>query len=205
MHKPKQKRSADTLERVIQSAENLLRQVHAEDLTIAQVVEDSGVSVGSIYARFNDKDGVFSELVSRFMRTTLTTFENHDRDRWQQYSLFEAINELVRESAAIYAEHRGVIRAMSLRARITRTPNLSAAIEAYNQQVATDVTELLLMHVESIRHPAPSAAIQTCIEVLATTLRDAIVFGPIDVDTDAQAKRVVDLLYRYLTNSTTSE
>ena len=200
MRQPQQKRSADTLERVIQSAERLLREVHAEDLTIAQVVADSGVSVGSIYARFADKDGVFAELVLRFMRTTLATFQSLDIERWQELTLREALTELVQQTTAIYARHRGVIRAISLRARLTRTPHQKAAIDQYNQQVASDMHDLLMMHVESFHHPDPGEAIQTCIDVMSTTLRDRIVLGDGSVDEARVVQRIVDLLLRFLTN-----
>ena len=207
MQQPQQKRSADSLERVIQSAERLLRQMPPEDLTIAQVVADSGVSVGSIYARFNDKQGVFAELVLRFMRTTLAVFETHDRQRWQALSLGDALTELVTSIAAIYAQHRGVLRAIGMRSRLAHTPGLQAALDRYNKQVTSEMHELLMLHVYKFNHPHPGAAIQMCIDVSAAMLQAGIVTAAEAPSKTAPKKAaqkllvesVVDLLYRYLT------
>ncbi len=198
MRQPKQKRSADTLERVIESAERLLREVHADDLTIAQVVEDSGVSVGSIYARFADKNGVFAELVSRFMRTTLAVVDGNDRTSWQQLPLREALAHLIEQTATIYETHRGALRAISLRARVTRTQNLAYAIAQYNERVGQEIFELLMLHEQAIEHPNPPEAVRVCIDVMSTLLRDQIVHHEKPMDTQIIVARTTDLLCRFL-------
>lgn len=198
MRKPKQKRSADTLERVIESAERLLCETEAQDLTIAQVVQDSGVSVGAIYARFSDKDGVFSELGARFMRSTLTVFQTLDHARWQQLDLRDAVSEMVRINATIYREHRGILRAIMLRSRIVQSANITAAFEQYNGQVRNDIHELMRLHAPSIKHPRPQQAIDTSIDAMSSLLRDAIVLADIPAQGHDVEERVVDLICRFL-------
>lgn len=198
MRKPQQKRSAVTLERVIESAERLLRETEAEDLTIAQVVQDSGISVGAIYARFSNRDGIFAELASRFMRDTLAVFQTLDRAHWQQLSLREAVSKMVQINAALYREHRGILRAIMLRNRVARSANISTAFEQYNHQVRDDICELLCMHASGIHHPNLMQAIDTSIDAMSCMLRDAIVLADEPAEGRDFEERVEDLILRFL-------
>ena len=55
VRKPCQQRSRDSLERILKSAEALIRSKGYEALTIAEVVRRSHTSTGTFYARFPDK------------------------------------------------------------------------------------------------------------------------------------------------------
>ncbi len=196
MRQPKQKRSAETLEKVIVAAEKILRARTA--LTIARIVEDSGVSVGGIYARFADKEDVFQELVSRFMRHTLDEFERLDWERWQALSLADAIDELVVINANIYHTHRGVLRAVLMRTRLSRDPNIVAALESYSQKVGSDLLNLLLMYADQIEHPDPEEAINVAIEAMTAMLRENVILTDRETLDTRAVQRVQSLLKRFL-------
>ncbi|MEW2166506.1 TetR/AcrR family transcriptional regulator [Streptomyces sp. NPDC007084] len=64
---PRQARSAATLARVLQAAEDLASSVGIEDMTITGVAERAGVSVGTIYRRFEDKEQLVNALTERML------------------------------------------------------------------------------------------------------------------------------------------
>ena len=198
MRNPKQKRSAESLEKVIQAAEKILRSHSLDDLTVAKLVEDSGVSVGAIYARFADKEGIFQELVSRFMRHTLREFEKIDSGQWADMALPAAIDKIVSTNADIYFTHRGVLRALILRIKLTRDLDIQKALGAYSRKVGTDLLTLLQVHVDQIEHADPTEAINVSIETMTSMLRDYIILSETDTFDARGVERTQSLIKRYL-------
>jgi AcrR family transcriptional regulator len=64
---PQQQRSRESLERILDAAESLIRERGFEAMTIAEVVERSGSSVGSLYARFRNKRGLLQAVQGRYV------------------------------------------------------------------------------------------------------------------------------------------
>lgn len=199
MRTPQQKRSEESLERVIEASEQILRSRSAEDLTIARIVEESGVSVGSIYGRFSSKDDVFHELTSRFMRRTLSEFEAIDHEEWAEKPLTEFIDEVVAINADIYFAHRGVLRAILVRTRLAQDSALIKAGANYNRKVGSMLLDLFMAHAHEIEHSDPEEAANVSIEAMTALLREAIIFGNRTTLDLRAVRRLQDLLKRYLT------
>lgn len=64
---PQQARSAATLARVLQAAEEIASLSGLEEMTISGVAERAGVSVGTIYRRFEDKEQLITALTERML------------------------------------------------------------------------------------------------------------------------------------------
>jgi AcrR family transcriptional regulator len=64
---PRQARSAATLARILRAAEELASVVGLEEMTITGVAERAGVSVGSIYRRFEGKEQLITALTERML------------------------------------------------------------------------------------------------------------------------------------------
>ncbi|MFE6157378.1 TetR/AcrR family transcriptional regulator [Streptomyces sp. NPDC056486] len=64
---PQQARSAATLARVLRAAEEIASTSGLEDMTIAGVAQRAGVSVGTIYRRFEDKEQLITALSERML------------------------------------------------------------------------------------------------------------------------------------------
>ncbi|MEU3733849.1 TetR/AcrR family transcriptional regulator [Streptomyces sp. NPDC033538] len=64
---PRQARSAATLARVLRAAEEIASSVGLEEMTMTGVAERAGVSVGTIYRRFEDKEQLITALTERML------------------------------------------------------------------------------------------------------------------------------------------
>ncbi|MFJ3706464.1 MULTISPECIES: TetR/AcrR family transcriptional regulator [Streptomyces] len=64
---PQQARSAATLARVLQAAEEIACDSGLEEMTIAGVAKRAGVAVGTIYRRFEDKEQLIGALTERML------------------------------------------------------------------------------------------------------------------------------------------
>ncbi|MFJ8799311.1 TetR/AcrR family transcriptional regulator [Streptomyces sp. NPDC102487] len=64
---PLQARSAATLARVLRAAEDIASSDGLEEMTMTGVAERAGVSVGTIYRRFEDKEQLINALTERML------------------------------------------------------------------------------------------------------------------------------------------
>ena len=63
---PVQERSWRTFDQLLDAAEELLEEVSFEALRVEHVLERTGISNGSFYARFESKEALLAALVDRF-------------------------------------------------------------------------------------------------------------------------------------------
>lgn len=65
--KPQQARSIESTNRMLDAAEALMREGGPRAITIEAVIERSETSMGSFYARFESREGLFQALHERFL------------------------------------------------------------------------------------------------------------------------------------------
>lgn len=64
---PQQSRSIDSTRRMLDAAEDVLREGGPDALTVEAVIECAGTSTGSFYARFGNREGLFAAMHERFL------------------------------------------------------------------------------------------------------------------------------------------
>ena len=170
-----QARSQETVERLLDSAEALIADKGFDDVTVAEIAARAGFSVGAVYSRFKDKQGVLHSLQIRFVNeANLTTDDAFDPERWQGASIEEIVSELVVFLVEIHRERRGVLREL-----VARMQSQSSIVERKERLVAHvgEHLQLLLMaRAERIRHPDPAAAVRFGLRLVLATLEQAILF-----------------------------
>ena len=63
---PQQERSREAVKRVLDAADELFGQHGVHETQIAQIIDRSGVSAGSLYRFFPDKRSIASALMARY-------------------------------------------------------------------------------------------------------------------------------------------
>jgi AcrR family transcriptional regulator len=155
-----QERSRESLARLIDAAVEVLDKFGIEGATVPRIAARAGVSPGTIYRRFPDKDSLLREVCLRTLEANYElTKEMFAPDLWKDKSLAEmarAIIDFILERNRI---HRGLVRAMLI--FILQHPDgafvrKSAALREKTFQV---VTELVLTRRSEIRHRDPESAV----------------------------------------------
>ena len=72
--RPKQDRSLERFNRILNTAGRLLDEGGIENLTIERVAAEAETSVGSVYHFFKDRDALISALIDRFSEKVATVF-----------------------------------------------------------------------------------------------------------------------------------
>ncbi|MCX5214756.1 TetR/AcrR family transcriptional regulator [Kitasatospora sp. NBC_00240] len=152
---PRQARSAETLARVLQAAEEIVSSAGLEEMTITGVAARAGVSVGSIYRRFEGKDQLVAALTERMLERR----EQYVAERLRQAepSLSGVLDAYAQALLQSFADSSSLFPEL-LRARGTDAPDRGARtiteIQRYLVEAATPCAG-------EIRRSDPQAALDT--------------------------------------------
>ena len=74
---PKQKRSREMVERLLDATAATLSERGLEDTTTNHIAEKASVSIGSLYQYFPDKEALLEALMGRISEDIANTFRDH--------------------------------------------------------------------------------------------------------------------------------
>jgi len=173
---PRQARSQDTLERILDAAEALVADKGFEDATVAEVVRRADSSVGSFYTRFRDKEGLLYALYERYLeQATATTDAALDPVRWEWATIPEIVGAVTRFLVSVYREREGLIRAFVLRNH--SDPDFRARQERLSHYVSDKLSRLLLARAREIQHPDSARAAAFGLAMVASAIESIVLFG----------------------------
>ena len=176
---PQQSRSRETLDRILDAAEQVLGEKAFGEATLAEIMERAGVTVGAFYRRYPDKNALLRHLDERFFEEIQARAdEMFDPARWPAHTTAREILEyFAGEAVTVYAARRGLLRSLFLRAR-TDTVLQQNALQV-NEQYLSKLRALLMPRREQMNHPDPHRAIELGFMMMIGSLRELVVFGEI--------------------------
>ena len=174
---PKQKRSQESLERVVEAALQLLAENGFEAFTIQDVSKRAGVSVGAIYARFGNKESLLRAVHREAMESLRP---EHDivaaAAGRPEAKARDVIIAAVRAVASIFRGNEALLRAfMHLGAvdeEIARRGS-DASVDLSMQFAAT-----ILVHRSELAHPNPDTAVDIAYRMAYCTFARQVMYGP---------------------------
>jgi AcrR family transcriptional regulator len=173
---PRQRRSHESLERILDAAESLIRERGFDSMTIAEVVLRSGSSVGSIYARFSNKIGLLQAVQLRYhARVQNGLFAAFSGDHPRGESLQEAVARIVDVLSRLVLSDPELFRAFVVQAVFE--PGVRAQGERVNAQRREKVVDTLLAHRDQIGHPDPDLAARWVYSMIMAALRERVTYG----------------------------
>jgi AcrR family transcriptional regulator len=103
---PKQKRSQQRVERILEAAAEVFAEVGYEAATTHAIATHAGTAIGSLYQFFPDKLAIFHALEKRHMEQVRAIHAKLMTPQMAQLPLEQMIQQLV-ETFAVYFEHPG--------------------------------------------------------------------------------------------------
>jgi AcrR family transcriptional regulator len=173
---PRQKRSRESLERLLDAAEERLAAVGIEAFTIADVVGAADLSVGAFYARFPDKTALLHAVQDRFHERMEPPIHAEMRRRGAEaQSLSEAADLLIDILAEHFADTRELSRAFMMSSVFD--PVMRARGERVNRERREVFAAELLNHRDEIGHDDAKMAIDVGYSMYTAVVRGTLVFG----------------------------
>jgi AcrR family transcriptional regulator len=155
---PRQARTQEGLENLLDSAQALLADKPFDDVHVAEIASRAGSSVAAFYRRFRDKDALLHALHERLCDETFATADDVlARERWEGAGIAKIVTALIpflieRLQAHEQLDRAILSRAMTDEAMRERSHKLSS-------YVARGLSELLLARREEIHHPEPERGV----------------------------------------------
>lgn len=175
---PQQTRSQETLDRILDAAENVLDEKIFSEATLAEIMHRAGVTVGAFYRRFPDKDALLHLLDERFFEELHARAASElDAGRWAGASIAEVVSHFCREAVALYRARRGLLRSLFLRARVD--PVLQQSARQVNAEYINRLKVLMLPRRDQMSHPEPERAIELGYMIVVGALRETVLFGEV--------------------------
>ncbi len=175
---PQQSRSQETLDRILDAAEQVLAEKAFGEATLAEIMERAGVTVGAFYRRYPDKNALLRHLDERFFGEMQKKGNDIlDPERWGNAGAREIIEEFTRQAVDVYTTRRGLLRSLFLRAR-TDTILQESALQV-NEDFIRKLRLVLMPRRDQMGHPDPERAIELGFMMTIGALRELVVFGEI--------------------------
>jgi AcrR family transcriptional regulator len=170
---PLQARSRRTYEAILEATEYLLQANAFEDIAVAAIVEMSGMSVGSFYARFASKEALLPALYSRYEEQIAERGAALVGELGSVRDLGQACRIFVRTIAAVYVDNRNLMRAVTELSR--RAPDAAAPISERRKLIHRGIEQAMVRTAPG-RPEAALPAIRASQFMAVCALREAILY-----------------------------
>jgi AcrR family transcriptional regulator len=200
----KQARSRQTLDRLLEAAEDVLATRGLDEATVPVIAEHAGVSVGIVYRRFKDKDALLRAVYERFFsRSREHNRAALDPARWAGAPAAEVVRAIIGGIVHGYRQHRGLLRALFTYAQTHPDEQFRRRAEELNGEAFRALGDLLLARGAEWSHPHPDAAVRFGLVVVASTLRQLMLADegtrhPLATTDEELARELTRLYSRYL-------
>jgi AcrR family transcriptional regulator len=197
---PTQERSRQTLAAIVRGTVGVLREKDFDDLTMADVAREAGVSVGTIYTRFSDKEALINFVISEILRDQVGPFRAlFDSDRWTGVDLAMRMYHMVRALVFFADDQGGLQRAIGAR-QVRRKGMLIDMDRKHRLQVREGAVEWLLECRDEVRLSDPEEGVAVAIEAVFSRIQhwNLMPLDPDRPDATAFADELTRMALAYL-------
>ncbi len=200
---PCQQRSRDSLERILKTAEALIRTKGFEALTVAEVVRRSETSIGTFYARFIDKTALLHAVQERVHGREETQIrERVGKVGWDTLSLEETVRGLVDIKRAVTKGNERLLEAFVVHG--ATDPVVRQRGYRYKASVENLEVEVLMRHAAQIGHQDPESAARVASRLWQAAQEEQVqrsqsgVTSPGAVPQDLLMQKLAEVVIAYL-------
>lgn len=157
---PKQGRSRQSFERIIEATIDLCRDRPYDQITLAEICQRAGVSTGALYGRVTGKDELLRAVQVKFLERLGEQFsEEAQRIAGQAHGLAEVVPAVVNGLGKLLKENASVLRSFMLKSGADE----AIAVAGRKSALANHAkfSDLVKACQSEILHPNPERAIET--------------------------------------------
>jgi len=173
---PQQARSRESLNKLLKAAQEVLGQHGAEGATIPRIAEHAGLTPGTVYRRFHDKDALLETVIlgmlerqDKRIRAALTPAMS------RQIPLPVLAEQVIHSMLVSYRANAGLIRAMRQFAQSRLHTPFIKKLSRLEVSTYEYLVELFLVHRRQIKHPEPKIAVSFALMTVISALSELVV------------------------------
>jgi AcrR family transcriptional regulator len=187
---PRQRRSAQTLDRIVTATEELLSERAFERATVDDIVARAGSSKGSFYARFADKEALLAYLGEDALERAKQSYTEHlDPKALRDVPLRTILERFIGRIVEGYRTSPPVLRALFIESRLHPQAEFARMTRELDAHVTKMLERLLRQRSGERTHPSPATAATYAMLLVDTTAREAVLFAGSPPERDAELRR----------------
>jgi AcrR family transcriptional regulator len=160
---PKQSRSEESLERILDAALDQLMENGADGLSVASVADRAGYTVGALYRRFADKKSLLHALHERFAENILLILKGvADQVDQQKLSIADLVEMLSEQAWAFAVQQQAFLQLANIFAQ--NDEDFLKRRELVSKASEDILKPLFLDRSNEIAHPNPERAVRFVFE-----------------------------------------
>jgi AcrR family transcriptional regulator len=193
---PKQKRSKDTKERIINAGLKVFSKKGFYKTDSKEIAREAGVSTGSFYMYFADKKDLFQEVLVDYHGKIKDVLRSIDIEKFIQSGdgrkfLRYVVNKLI-EAHDIYPEFHQELNIMAL-----SDPEINKIYED-SKRVSIDITKAMLCSWEGKIRIKDFDTAAVIVQKSTEEIVHTILFSDLNISDKQLIDELTDMLYRYL-------
>jgi AcrR family transcriptional regulator len=172
---PQQARSRESLQKLLRAATEVLGQHGVEGTTIPRIAQHAGLTPGSVYRRFHDKEALLETAILGMLELQDKGLRAMTPEMAREIPLPVFADQIINSLVVAYRTRAHLIRAM--RQFVQGRAHTPFWKKAARLEVRTYewLVELFLTHTERIHHPDPRTAVGTALMMVISTLHELVV------------------------------
>jgi AcrR family transcriptional regulator len=200
----RQARSRRTAERIVAAALARLERQTFEQMTVADIAREAGISVGGFYARFASKEALLEHLnVELFGAILAEAGERLSDAHLARTGARGVVEAYVAMAVEGFRRHRRVLQQVALRSRSSGDEGFRARVQATNRALHDRLRQLLRERAHEIHHPDPARAVDVALTAVSGAMREVVLFDEVregfaPLDDASLVAELVDLFCAYL-------
>lgn len=202
---PQQARSRESLQKLLKAATEVLGQHGVEGTTIPRIARHAGLTPGSVYRRFHNKEALLETAILGLLQRQQEKLDAMTPEMARQIPLPVLVEQIINGQVIAYRAMAPLLRAIRqfLRGR-ARTP-FGRKASRLELRTFERLVDLFLTHAERIHHPDPRTAVSMAVMMVVSTLFELVVHqdlkswkGLLPEDDQALKRELVRAFLSYL-------
>lgn len=172
---PQQARSRESLQKLLRAATEVLGQHGVEGATIPRIAHHAGLTPGSVYRRFHDKEALLEQAILGMLERQDQTSRSLTPEMAREIPLRVFADQIINSIVVGYRMRAPLIRAM--RQFVDGRPSAAFKKKASRLELQSfeRIVDLFMTHGDRIQHPHPRLAISTALMIVISTVHELVV------------------------------
>lgn len=194
---PKQNRSIQNRDKILDAGLKLFSEKGYYDTTTNEIAKVAGVSIGSLYSYFKDKDAIFLSILDNYHKRFLSFF--HEKDEDLSYELYardikQWLKNLMVKLLDIHESVKTLNREMNI--MYHSKPQVARIMDTQTERIRTMTMSFIARSESSVYDIEATSAV--IVDFISTVI-DRILYKENDnLDKDNIIEAAVDILAKYL-------
>ncbi|HEX2925844.1 MAG TPA: TetR/AcrR family transcriptional regulator [Ruminiclostridium sp.] len=198
IRKPKQSRSIVMKDKILNSALQLFCEKGYYNTTTNEIAQRAGVSIGSLYSYFKDKDTVFLEVLDSYQ----DKFDIAKNEAISKISLLKSdykawLRILIENLINVHEDSKELIRELNVLSYYN--PKVAEILEDNREKTLQATVGYFMQFRNNFKKLDDVEATAIVIFDLISATVDRIVFGKNEIDRERLINATIDVVYKYFT------